>query len=474
MEKIVIVEDELIVARDIRKTLERNGYKVAGVATTVEKALTLVEETKPWLVLVDIFLKGSLTGIDLATELNKLGVAFIYVSANSNQPVLEAAKTTNPYGFIVKPFREKDLLVTIDIAKYRYENNKQLSAASKSTDQPDENLLEKKQTSGTQIFQKIAVANCEGIIGKSAAMVDVFKLIQQVAPSDTSVLLLGESGTGKEGVANCIVQQSKRSSKPFLKINCAAIPAALMESEFFGHEKGAFTGAIDRKAGKFELASGGTIMLDEIGEMPMDMQVKLLRVLQEKEIQRIGSSATIKTDVRIITATSRNLEKEVAEGKFRLDLYYRLYVFPILLPPLRARKDDIPLLASHFIYKLSRHAEKEITSIATPAMQAMMHYDWPGNVRELEHVIERSVLLTAGKTITEIHLQHHANEPLEISTESSSIKSLEQNERDYILAVLKKSNGRIRGTGGAAELLGVPPTTLHSKMKKLGIKRGHE
>jgi DNA-binding NtrC family response regulator len=474
MERIVIVEDELIVARDIRKTLERNGYKVAGVATTVEKALTLVEETKPWLVLVDIFLKGSLTGIDLATALNKQGVAFIYVSANSNQPVLEAAKTTNPYGFIVKPFREKDLLVTIDIAKYRYENNKKLNEDFKSTNQSEENLIGKERTSESQIFQKIASSNCEGIIGKSAAMMHVFKLIQQVAATDTSVLLLGESGTGKEGVANCIVQQSKRSNKPFIKTNCAAIPAALMESEFFGHEKGAFTGAVDRKAGKFELASGGTILLDEIGEMPMDMQVKLLRVLQEKEIQRVGSSVTIKIDVRIIAATSRNLEKEIADGKFRLDLYYRLYVFPILLPALRDRKDDIPLLASHFIYKLSKQAGKGITNIATHALQEMMHYDWPGNVRELENMIERSVLLTEGKIITEIHLQHHEKEQVDIPTESSSIKSLEQNERDYILAVLKKSNGRVRGSGGAAELLGVPPTTLHSKMKKLGIKKGHE
>jgi DNA-binding NtrC family response regulator len=474
MEKIVIVEDELIVARDLRKTLERNGYRIAGVATSVDKALLLIKETEPWLVLVDIFLKGNLTGIDLATQLNKLEIPFIYISANSNQAVLEAAKTTNPYGFIVKPFREKDLLVTIDIARYRYENNKLLN---KDTIKPME-IVERPvgavRIKTTSLILKKGSSFCEGIIGKSAPMLHIFKLIQQVAASDTSVLLLGESGTGKEGVARCIFQQSKRSNKPFIKINCAAIPSALMEAELFGYEKGAFTGATDRKAGKFESANGGTMLLDEIGEMPVDMQVKLLRVLQEKEIQRIGSSNTIKIDVRIIAATSKNLEKEVAEGRFRLDLYYRLHVFPIALPALRDRKEDIPELVSHFICLLSIKAGKVVTNIAHSELQKMMNYHWPGNVRELEHLLERSVLMTDGNTIDKIPLPENDKRTLALTANELPINSLEQNERDHILTVLKKTNGRVQGAGGAAELLGIPPTTLHSKIKKFGIKKGHQ
>ncbi|MEO8770812.1 MAG: sigma-54 dependent transcriptional regulator [Ferruginibacter sp.] len=458
MDKILIVEDELIVARDIRKTLERNGHKVAGVAQSVEKALLMVKEFSPWLVLVDIILKGTLTGIDLATQLNKDGIAFIYLSANSNQPTLEAAKITNPYGFIVKPFREKDLLVTIDIARYRHDSNKNIAGHqfSKATDEREHTII-----NTTPVYKNI--------IGKSAAMINVFNLVQQVAGFDTSVLLLGESGTGKEGVARCIFEQSKRSTKPFIKVNCSAIPVNLMEAEFFGYEKGAFTGASERKAGKFELATGGTMLLDEIGEMPIDMQVKLLRVLQEKEIQRLGSTVTIKADVRIIAATSRNLEKEVAEGRFRLDLYYRLYVFPIVLPALRERKEDIPLLASHFINKISGTTGRDISGISHDALDKLVAYNWPGNVRELEHTIERSILITNGNIINEIRLPVTVSESESGTAERTATHSLEENEREYIVATLKKTNGKIRGPGGAAELLKIPPTTLHSKMKKLGI-----
>ena len=463
MQKILIVEDELIVARDIRKTLERNGYKVAGVAGSVEKALVLIKETAPWLVLIDIILKGTLTGIDLATQLNKDGIAFIYLSANSNQPTLEAAKITNPYGFIVKPFREKDLIVTIDIAKYRYENSRQLNEHKTSGTINHEKLNEGASN------VKLSAPFYNDIIGQSAAMINVFNLIQQVAGFDTSILLLGESGTGKEGVARCIFEQSKRNKKPFIKINCSAIPNNLMEAEFFGYEKGAFTGANERKAGKFELASGGTMLLDEIGEMPVDMQVKLLRVLQEKEIQRLGSTVTIRVDVRIIAATSRNLEKEVAEGRFRLDLYYRLYVFPIMLPPLRERKEDIPLLAAYFVKKIASISGKYISGISNAGMENLMAYSWPGNVRELEHAIERSILVTKGNIINEILLPSAIPGKKTIVNESDITQSLEENEREFIIATLKKTNGKIRGPGGAAELLKIPPTTLHSKMKKLGI-----
>lgn len=471
MPKILIVEDELIVARDLRKTLERNGHKVAGVASSVEQALPMIAETKPWLVLIDIFLKGSLTGIDLALQLNQQQVAFIYVSANSNQAILEAVKATNPYGFIVKPFREKDLLVTIDIARYRYENNSTLNSKVAVSFIQDEHKGDEIRIEKVQPVSATKSALYEEIIGKSPLMLHVFKLIEQVAGSDTSVLLLGESGTGKEGVARCIYNQSKRQSKPFVKINCAAIPSNLLEAELFGYEKGAFTGANERKAGKFEAANGGTILLDEIGEMPVDMQVKLLRVLQEREIQRIGSNMTIKIDVRIIAATSKNLEKEVAEGRFRLDLYYRLHVFPILLPALRDRLEDIPDLVKHFLSRHSVKTGKLVTGIAPNQMAKLMGYHWPGNVRQLEHLLERCVLLAASNIIKEINLPQgdltHTTDPQQATT----LKSLEQNEREHIVAALRKANGRVRGPGGAAEILDLPPTTLHSKMKKLGITK---
>jgi DNA-binding NtrC family response regulator len=466
--KVLIVEDELIVATDIRKTLERNGIRVVGVARSAEKALEMVQEFQPTIALVDIFLKGTLTGIDLAGQLNKKGIPFIYVSANSNQQVLEAAKSTNPYGFVVKPFREKDLLITLDIARYRYENMKKM-----------ENELAAHAVQSESSTPKLNPANfrtgqfhCEHIIGRSAPIIHVFNLIQLVAPFDTSVLIMGESGSGKEGVANCIVQQSPRKNKPFIKVNCATIPIELMESEFFGHEKGAFTGAAEKRIGRFEQAAGGTILLDEVGEVSFEMQVKLLRVLQEKEIQRIGSNIVIRTDVRILASTSRILEKEVGEGRFRLDLYYRLLVFPIHVPPLRERKEDIPLLVDYYIDYYARKTGNKINALSGDSMQKLIQYAWPGNVRQLQHLIERMTLLNNNEIDPETDA---ISTPYLSSSEKRTIphtKTLEEMEREYILSVLKQCNFRIAGNGGAAEILNLPPTTLHSKMKKLGIKIG--
>jgi DNA-binding NtrC family response regulator len=470
-DKVLIVEDELIVARDIRRTLERNGFRVVGVARTAEKALQLVEEFNPSLVLLDIFLKGNLTGIDVAEHLNKKSIPFVYVSANSNQQVLEAAKTTNPFGFVVKPFRERDLLVTIDIAAFRYENNKKMSLAESSV------AASESTQRTTEIISPLSLkqfAGCENMIGKSASMLKVFNLIQQVAPFDSSVLILGESGTGKEGVANCIVKQSKRWNKPYIRINCAAIPAELMEAEFFGYEKGAFTGANDRRTGKFELAAGGTMLLDEVGEITPEMQAKLLRALQEKEIQRIGSNTVIKTDVRILAATSRILEKEVAEGRFRLDLYYRLLVFPINVPPLRERKEDISLLVDYFIQYYSGKTGKKIKTVNSYVMQRLLQYHWPGNVRELQHVIERSILLSRDEILSEIVLPELASVLQGEDKKGTRIKTLEEMERDHILSVLKQCNYKIAGKGGAAEALNLPSSTLNSKIKKLGIKISYE
>ena len=308
------------------------------------------------------------------------------------------------------------------------------------------------------------------IIGTGEAMQKMFHLLGQVANANSTVLILGETGTGKELVARAIHNASPRKDKLMVKVNCAAMPASLIESELFGHEKGSFTGAMERRIGKFELANKGTLFLDEIGEMPVDLQVKLLRAIQEKEIERVGGKGPIKVDVRIIAATNRDLKKEVAEGRFREDLFYRLNVFPMTLPPLRARKEDIPALATHFIKKYSRNAGRKEMSLSSKAMKELMSYDWPGNVRELEHLLERSVLLTTGNVIKEIDLpviykKHSVKEEKDYS------KTLAEMEREYIVEVLKRCNGKVYGPGGAAEVLGLRVSTLNSRIKKLGIKK---
>jgi transcriptional regulator with GAF, ATPase, and Fis domain len=302
-------------------------------------------------------------------------------------------------------------------------------------------------------------------------MLTVLDHINTVSPLDTSVLILGESGTGKERIAKSIHSLSGRLNKPLVVVNCASLPANLIESELFGHEKGAFTGALEKRTGKFEMADGGTIFLDEIGELPIDLQVKLLRVLQEQEIERLGGKGPIKIDVRIIAATNRNLEKEMEEGRFRLDLYYRLFVFPIIIPSLRERIDDIPALANHFISYYSKKYKKTINGISAGAMAQMLDYAWPGNVRELEHFIERTILLSKTPVIEQILLPKHPVNKTSAEPEAGArMKTIDENERDYIITVLKNCNGRIRGASGAAAVMGLPPTTLHSKMKRLGIK----
>jgi formate hydrogenlyase transcriptional activator len=305
-------------------------------------------------------------------------------------------------------------------------------------------------------------------------MQKTFRLVAQVAPSDSTVLILGETGTGKELVARAIHNSSPRKNKLMVKVNCAALPANLIESELFGHERGSFTGATERRLGKFELANNGTLFLDEIGEMPLELQVKLLRALQEKEIERVGGRSTIKVDVRIIAATNRDLEKEMAEGRFRSDLYYRLNIFPIVLPPLRDRKDDISSLALYFIQRFAKKSGKDIARLNNKALQELTTYSWPGNIRELEHLIERSVLLTSGDTIKQIHLPSHNPQLLPtVASEEFILKTIDENERDFILKTLKYCNGRIGGESGAARILGVPTSTLNSKMKRLGIRKEH-
>jgi formate hydrogenlyase transcriptional activator len=325
--------------------------------------------------------------------------------------------------------------------------------------------------------------NFEEIVGQSRPLAEVIEKVKLVAGTDSSVLILGETGTGKELVARAVHSNSDRRNRPLVKVNCAALPAGLIESELFGHEKGAFTGATDRRIGRFELAHGGTIFLDEIGDMPPDVQAKLLRVLQEYEFERVGGSNPIKVDVRVIAATNRDLLRSVSEGIFRQDLYYRLNVFPVQVPPLRERREDIPPLVHYFVRRFSLKIGRKITQIQRETMEGLTNYSWPGNVRELENVLERAVILSRGTelevaadVLSEVapvfvpapapRAPQEENRP-----QGPSTQSIDQVERNHILQVLMQTNWRIEGADGAAALLNLNPSTLRSRMKKLGVQR---
>ena len=306
----------------------------------------------------------------------------------------------------------------------------------------------------------------EHILGQSDGLKYVLYRAEQVAPANTTVLILGETGTGKELIAAAIHDMSPRKERPLITVNCAALPGNLIESELFGREKGAFTGADTRQVGRFEVAHGSTLCLDEIGELPLEVQAKLLRVIQHNEFERLGSSHTVKVDVRIVATTNRNLEEEARNGRFRQDLYYRLNVFPITVPPLRQRKEDIPLLVQAFVERYSRKLGKQITSIQKETMKALQDYPWPGNVRELESIIERAVILCPGPVLQLADKLEISSPPL-----SSAVRTLEETERNQILKTLSETRWRIEGKDGAAAILGLHPSTLRARMHKLGIVR---
>ena len=313
-----------------------------------------------------------------------------------------------------------------------------------------------------------SIRDYEEIVGRSPSLRRALTLLEQVAPMSTSVLLLGETGTGKELFAHALHDQSSRRDHPFITVNCAAIPGSLLESEIFGHEKGAFTGAIATKVGRFEMADGGTLFLDEVGDLGMELQAKLLRVLQDHEVTRVGAIRSRKVDVRVVAATNRPLERLMSEGDFRQDLYYRLGVFTIQIPPLRKRLEDIPLLVWSFIQKRQAGLGRHIERIPRKAMEALSSYAWPGNVRELENVLERALVLSPGKTLK---LDEAFAEGGAVTHPAAKNGRLDDVERQHICAVLDRCRWKINGTGNAAEALGLHPNTLRSRMKKLGIKR---
>jgi formate hydrogenlyase transcriptional activator len=325
----------------------------------------------------------------------------------------------------------------------------------------NENLVLREDIDRSSMFEEI--------VGSSKPIRQLLKQVEKVAPSDSTVLILGKTGTGKELIARALHRRSKRASRPFIRVNCAAIPQSLIASELFGHEKGAFTGALQRRVGRFEAAHGGTLFLDEVGELPMETQIALLRVLQEKEFERVGSNHPISVDVRVIAATNRDLRAAVAAGTFRADLFYRLNVFPISVPSLRERADDIPLLVEYFVARYSRESGKRIRHISKHTLSHLQHYQWPGNIRELQNVMERAVILSETDTLVvdESWLKSESAQ----SSPKRGLSTLEDGEVEMIEAALAETHGRISGPAGAATKLGIPRQTLESKIQRLGIDK---
>ena len=309
------------------------------------------------------------------------------------------------------------------------------------------------------------------MIFKSAAMRNVLTQIETVAPTDTTVLILGETGTGKELIASAIHEQSSRSQNRFVKVNCAAIPSGLLESELFGHDKGAFTGALTKRIGRFELADGGTLLLDEVGDIPIELQSKLLRVLQEREFERLGSSFTLRTNVRVVAATHRNLALMARQGQFRADLFYRLSVFPLIVPSLRERPDDISVLTPYFVSEVCSRVKKRIDVIPSEVLERLRQYNWPGNIRELQNVIERAVILSKDNVLRLLPGELEKPDPLDDAPFCSKTNTLMEVEREHIVQALEDANWVIGGNQGAARKLGVPRTTLIYKMRRLGVNR---
>jgi DNA-binding NtrC family response regulator len=450
-ERILVVDDEEQMRDLLAKVLERKGYQVSVCGDGTE-AVAFLEKEPVDLVVTDVRMSGlnGMEALRAIKELNPEVVVIIMTAFGSIDQAVQAVKD-GAYDYINKPFKIDEILLTIEKAL-------------------DERRLRHEVSSLRQELR--TRYHFENLIGKSHAMQEIFGLIEQVAGSRSTVMIYGKSGTGKELVAKAVHYNSPRSAKAFVAVNCAAIPSELLESELFGHEKGSFTGAIATKVGKFEHATGGTLFLDEIGHMRIDLQAKILRALQEREVERVGGTRTIKIDVRVIAATNRDLKKAIEEGTFREDLYYRLNVVPITLPDLKDRQEDIPLLANHFVQKFAQESNPAIREISKEAMAILMSHTWPGNVRELENVIERAVTLGRGPAIEARDLPAHlagGTHPVERAFAKEA--TLEDLEKDYIAMVLRRTKGhQIR----AASILGIDRRTLYRKIRRYKLKLGEE
>ncbi len=441
---ILIIEDEKLMRVTLEDALKSAGYDVISLKTGKE-ALDAFRDNSFDVVVTDVRLPD-IDGIDILREIAQTkDVQVIVMTAfGTIKDAVEAMKL-GAFDYITKPFSLDEFLLLIERAL----DVKRLK---------EENIRLKKDLSRCYCFPNI--------IGESPEMRNVFSLIEKVSESDSTVLILGESGTGKELIATTIHYQSRRRDKPLIKVNCAALPDGLIESELFGHEKGAFTGAIKRKPGRFELSNGGTIFLDEIGDLPLSTQSKILRVIQERTFDRVGGTETLSVDVRIIAATNRNLEAEVKKGNFREDLYYRLNVIPIPLPPLRQRREDIPYLVDFFLDKYKNKLSRNIR-FSKDAIDALIKYDYPGNIRELENMIERCVTLSSSDMIQKDDLPSFISKKSDTNRQLSLSDVAAEAEKEYIIRILKTTKGN---RTKAAEMLGISRKTLWEKMNAYGIE----
>ena len=439
---VFVVDDDTSVRESLRNLIRSAGLSVQTFSSAQE-FLASPRPKGPSCLVLDVQLPG-LSGLDLQQELAKGGIQIpiIFITGHGDIPMSVRAMKAGALEFLTKPVNDDDLLDAIQQAIARDHRARQPQG---DTGQP----------------------NFDEIVGTSAALKAALNKVEVVAPTESTVLILGETGTGKELIARAIHTISSRSSRAFVKLNCAAIPSGLLESELFGHERGAFTGAVAQRIGRFELAHGGTLFLDEVGDIPLELQPKLLRVLQEHEFERLGSTRTQLVDVRMVAATNRNLEQMVGDKQFREDLYFRLNVFPIRIPPLRERPGDIPLLVRYYMNKYAQRMNKRIETIPEEAMEALCRYSWPGNIRELQNFIERAVILTPGSVLPIQIKELQPSGP----TGSTVAGTLEDMERQSILEALRETGAVIGGQKGAAARLGLKRTTLLSRMQKLGISR---
>jgi DNA-binding NtrC family response regulator len=462
---VCVIDDESSIRESLSNLLRSVGLKVQTFASAQEFLTKRPREALSCLVL-DVQLPG-ISGLDLQQELVRgdAQMPTIFITGHGDIPMSVRAMKAGAIEFLTKPFRDEDLLSAVD------------QAISRQIEQLKNKPTQTKPHTEGELRSEISFSE---IVGKSAALRHVLQQVDKVAPNDSTVLILGETGTGKELIARAVHERSRRRNKPLVRVNCTSIPKELFESEFFGHARGAFTGAIKDRAGRFEAAAGGTLFLDEVGEIPRELQSKLLRVLQEKTYERVGEEKTRRADVRIVAATNRDLKIEVAAGRFREDLYYRLNVFPLKVATLRERKEDIPLLATHFVELLAKELGCRKPRLTRAGIETLQGYDWPGNIRELRNVIERAVISARGGALdfdlpltgssvdlTSFGPRDGDQAEPEYLTESE----LRRRERENLFAVLQKASWKIKGVDGAAELLGVKPTTLIARIDKMGLKR---
>ncbi len=488
---ILMVDDTPANLGILSELFEKDGYDLIVAedgASGVERATF----AKPDLILLDVLMPnqdGFVTCQQLKENKDTRNIPIIFMTALTDTENKVKGFELGAVDYITKPFQQEEVRARVQLQLNLLHAQRQLEEQNRKLQEEIE-AHTRTQATVQYLDAELKSAQAFGqVIGKSPSFASILEQIEQMAGTDCTALVIGETGTGKELIARAIHEQSPRQQKPLIKVNCAAIPKDLFESEFFGHEKGAFTGATARRLGRFELANGGTLFLDEMGELPLDIQAKLLRVLQEQEFERVGGHTTLKVDVRIIAATNRNLVTQVAQQRFREDLYYRLNVFPITIPPLRERQEDIPLLIQHFIKKYANKYGKTVAGAKESTLQQLQNHTWPGNIRELENIIERGVIVSKGQWLelgewftalpsasTNLSQQFSPHPITPPSAKNSSsppgaFQTLEERERAHIVEVLESVNWRVSGESGAAQLLGLNRTTLEARMKKLGISR---